>query len=234
MMTVTASPPQPRRRAWSLAGALLVTGALAAGCGSAHVSGTAGGAPARPSGAGTAPGGPAATAAPVPTVSGGSVTAGNAACVGWPASAPVESLPASFVPVSAERCVNGAQTISGKGLWATATLQRSDSPLGNLLSALRRPAQTSSPGTFCPALAVIPPQVVLISATGQKLIPRLPLSGCGQTQSQVLVALSALRWYPLSVRMISQIQAPAASTTAAPVISGTPRGIQTVSGATSP
>jgi hypothetical protein len=145
----------------------------------------------------------------------------------------VESLPATFVPVSAERCVNGAQTISGKGLWVTATLQRSDSALGNLLSALRQPAGTHTPGTFCPALAVIPPQVVLTSATGQQLIPRLPVGGCGQTQAQVLVALSALRWYPVSVRMISQIQAPAATATAAPVISGTPRGIQTVSGARS-
>ena len=52
---------------------------------------------------------------------------------------------------------------------------------------------------------MIPPQVVLIGATGQKLIPRLPVSGCGLIQSQVLVALNALRWQPVSVRLIAKI-----------------------------
>ncbi|HEY0935803.1 MAG TPA: hypothetical protein VGD91_18925, partial [Trebonia sp.] len=205
-------------------------GALAAGCGSTHVSGTSGSAAGQPSSKATVPAAPTATATPVPTVSGGSVAAGEPACVGWPSSAPTGALPASFVPVSVERCVNGAQTITGKGLWTTATLQRSDGDLTALLSALRQPAGTRKPGTVCPALAVIPPQVVLISATGQKLIPRLPASGCGLTQSRVLVALGTLRWYPLSVRMITQIQG-ASAVPAAPTVSGTPRSIQTVSGA---
>jgi len=66
---------------------------------------------------------------------------------------------------------------------------------------------------------------VLISATGQKLIPRLPASGCGLVQSQVLVALNALRWQPVSVRLIAKI--PGAT---APTLPGTaPRSIQTVS-----
>ena len=127
------------------------------------------------------------------------------ACVGWPADATSAALPVSFVPVSVERCVNSAQTIPGKGLWTTATLQRSTGDLTGLIDALRQPSATRRPGTMCPALAVIPPQVVLISATGQKLIPRLPTDGCGITDSQVLVALDALRWQPVSVRLIAQI-----------------------------
>jgi len=122
--------------------------------------------------------------------------------------------------------VNGAQTIPGKGLWTTATLQRSDSGLAGLVSALRQPPATARPGTMCPAVAVIPPQVVLIAADGQKLIPRLPASGCGLTRSQVLLALNALRWQPVSVRLIAKIPGPTA-----PTVSGSaPHSIQTVSG----
>jgi hypothetical protein len=122
--------------------------------------------------------------------------------------------------------VNGAQTIPGKGLWTTATLQRSDSDLTELVSALRRPPATRPPGTVCPALAVIPPQVVLISANGQKLIPRLPASGCGLIQSQVLEALNALRWQPVSVRLIAKIP----GATAPKVLGTVPHSIRTVSG----
>jgi hypothetical protein len=212
------------RRAGTVAVPLLAAGALAAGCGSAH-SGVA-----SPPGHPTAPAAPTASATPVPTVSGGQVTPGQSACVGWPTGATSASLPVSFVPVSVERCVNGAQTIPGKGLWTTATLQRADSGLAGLVNVLRQPPATRRPGTVCPAVAVIPPQVVLISADGHKLIPLLPASGCGLTQSQVLLALNALRWQPVSVRLIAKIPgvtAPAPT----PTISGTaPHSIQTVNG----
>jgi hypothetical protein len=197
---------------------LLVAGALAAGCASAQT-GAAGG-------HATAPAGPTASATPVPTVSGGKAGPGEPACVGWPSGATSTSLPVSFVPVSVERCVNGVQTIPGKGLWTTATLQRSDSDLTGLINALRQPPATHRPGSVCPALAVVPPEVLLIGANGQKLIPRLPATGCGVTQSQVLVALNTLRWQPVSVRLIAKIPGPAAAT----VSGGPPHSTQTVSG----
>jgi hypothetical protein len=233
MSTPIPSITGPARRARAAAGALLAAGALAAGCGTASVSGTSAGTGARVQASGstaagstagsTAPGGsatsgptsaPTATAAPsspatpAPTVSGGTVAAGQVACVGWPASAPTASLPVSFVPVKVERCVNGAETIPGKGLWKTATLERADGDLAALVSALRQPSTGHKPGTVCPALAEIPPAVVLISGTGQLLIPRLPASGCGITSSQVLLALETLHWQPVSVRLVSQISAP--------------------------
>jgi hypothetical protein len=189
------------RRPWALAVSLLAAGALAAGCGATQSSTPAGGSPRHATGPAT----PSTSATPVPTVSGGPVPAGTVACVGWPTGATSAALPVSFVPVSVERCVNSAQTIPGKGLWTTATLQRSTGDLSGLINALRRPAVTHRPGTMCPALAVIPPQVVLISASGQKLIPRLPTNGCGITDSQVLMALDALRWQPVSVRLIAPI-----------------------------
>jgi hypothetical protein len=155
----------------------------------------------------------------VPTVSGGPVTPGKPECAGWPASAPTVNLPVSFVPVAVERCLNGTQTIPGKGLWQTASLQRADSGLDALVSALHQPSGTHKPGTACPMLAIIPPQVLLISATGQELIPRLPVSGCGLIQSRVLAALGTLPWRLVSVRLIAPI--PAASSTGTASSGGT-------------
>ncbi len=138
------------------------------------------------------------------------MTTGEPACTGWPASAPTGTLPDSFVPVAVERCVTGAQTIPGKGLWRTASLQRADSGLAGLISALHQPPGTHKPGTECPQLAMIPPAIVLISASGQELIPRLPVSGCGLIQSQVLAALGTLPWRLVSVRLIAPLH-PASS-----------------------
>ena len=217
------------RRALAVALPLLAAGALTAGCASAHGGGTAGAPPAHAtapaassssssaaaatpvpaasssSSSSSSSSAAAAAATPVPTVSGGQVVAGEPACVGWPTGAVSVSLPVSFVPVSVERCVNGVQTIPGKGLWTTATLQRADAGLTTLIDALRQPAAPRQPGTVCPALAVIPPQVVPIGANGQKLIPRLPATGCGLIQSRVLAALDGLDWQPVSVRLIAKI-----------------------------
>ena len=102
-----------------------MAGALAAGCGTAHTGAASDGAP----GHATVPAAPSASATPVPTVSGGRFAAGGVACVGWPTGATSAALPVSFVPVSVERCVNGAETVPGKGLWTTATLQRADAGL---------------------------------------------------------------------------------------------------------
>jgi hypothetical protein len=224
----------PRARAVTVA--LLAAGALAAGalagCGTVQAgspsgaaaptaSSTASAASSASSGS-AASGGPAAptapaasaSAAPVQTVSGGPVTPGEPACAGWPSGPQTGAVPASFVPVAVERCVNGAQTIPGKGLWLTATLQRADSGLAALVSALHQPPGTRRPGIACPQIAVIAQAIVLISATGQELIPRLPVSGCGLVQSKVLAALKTLPWRVVSVRLISPIPGASASATA--------------------
>ena len=244
-ITRAGRPGLTGRRPWGLALPLLVAGALAAGCGSASYSAPAAGGPVAsgtaaggtPTGGtaagGTAAGGAVHGSAPatpiVPTVSGGPVAPGGTACVGWPAGTGSASLPASFVPVSAERCVNGATTIPGKGLWTTATLQRSTSDLSGLVNALREPSATRKPGTICPALAVIPPQVVLTDGAGEKLIPRIPVGDCGLPAAQVLTALDSLRWQQVSVRLIAEISGGASPT--APSVSGTaPHSTQTASG----
>jgi hypothetical protein len=228
MMTPITSIVRFGRQARAISVPLLFAGALAAGCGTTHVAAASGGSPSGPATSAA----PSASATSVPTVSGGSVVAGEPACAGWPASAPVATLPLSFVPASVERCVNGTQTLPGKGQWVTATLQQADAGLAGLINALRQPAAVHQPDTICPDVIMLPPQIVLVSETGQKLIPRFPVSGCGLIQSQVLVALGALHWQPVSVRLISRVPVavPAATTPTAPATPVTPGTMRPQSG----
>jgi hypothetical protein len=192
---------------------------LAAGCGTVTTPPAGGGSghgqtPASPASAasGSAGSGSAApgtvSGSPVPTTTGGPFIPGQPACAGWPANAPHGSLPASFVPVAVIRCVNSYQTIPGKGQWEVATLERADENLAPLITALRHPSGGKRPGMMCPEIAMVPPQFVLVGGGGKMLVPQLPLSGCGLVQPQVLAALSALSWQPVSVRLVSQIQTP--------------------------
>jgi hypothetical protein len=143
----------------------------------------------------------------VPTTTAGQpVVAGQPACTGWPANAPHGTLPTSFVPVAVLRCVTGDQTIAGKGEWETATLQRADKDLAALIAALHLPPVTRTPGTLCPELAMLPPQIVLVDADGKTLVPRLPVGGCGLIQGKVLSALAALPWQTVSVRLVAQVE----------------------------
>lgn len=198
---------------------LLALVTLAAGCGtvstptSAAPAGAAGSTHPSASGAATSPATntttapPApATPTPVPTTTGGTFTPGVPACTGWPGNAAREKLPASFTPVAVLRCVSAEQKIPGKGNWLTETLERADNGLGPLVTALREPSGPRKPGIMCPDLAMVPPQIALIGADGTKIIPRLPLSGCGLVETRVLGALATLSWDPVSVRMITQVK----------------------------
>jgi hypothetical protein len=201
MSTISTSLAKLTRQARPAWVPLLVASALAAGCGAVHASAS-----------GAAAGQPGASAhatasrqpTPVPTVTGGAV-AGQPACVGWPEHAMHVTTPALFVPVAAERCVTGVETITGKGQWETATLEKATSDLAPLMAALRQPRGVHTPDTFCPELAMLPPQIVLLSASGQELVPLLPVTGCGLVQSAVLSAIAALHWQPVSVRLVAPV-----------------------------
>lgn len=183
---------------------LAAVAVLAAGCGTASTPSGGGGSGNHP----TATGSPttATSSTPVPTTTGGPYTPGQPACTGWPANVAHGPLPASFVPVAAIRCVSSYQTIPGKGQWLTATLERADKDLAPLVAALRLPQGRRVPGIMCPQIAMVPPEVVLTSSNGKTIMPQLPLSGCGNVQSQVLDALSGLPWVKVSVRLVSQVQ----------------------------
>lgn len=223
-----ASLAGQRTRRAAVAVPLLAAMGLAVGCASASSGTAAGGTAAGGTAASgtpasgavhaSAPATPVTPGPPAPTVSGGPVPVGGVACASWPSNAVHAALPASFVPVSVERCVNGVQAIPGKGLWTTATLQRSTGDLSDLVSALRQHSVPRKPGIVCPAIAVIPPQVVLANAAGQTLIPQLPVGGCGLIAAAVLTELNRLHWQPVSVRLIAPV--PGATSTA-PTTPGT-------------
>ncbi|MGD0702083.1 MAG: hypothetical protein ABSA02_19630 [Trebonia sp.] len=209
MMTPIASITRFAKQTRTLSVPLLVAGALAAGCGTVHASasdpGSVGKSTAATSTAAPTTSPSPTKAAPVPTVSGGPVIAGDTACAGWPSDAPRAKLTAFFQPVAVERCVTGFQVIQGKGEWETATLEKSTDNLAALVEVLLQPSARVQPGVFCPEFAVIPPQVLLISSTGKKLIPLLPTGACGIADARVLTTLAAMTWQPISVRLISKI-----------------------------
>jgi hypothetical protein len=210
--TRTARLARPAGRARAFSVPLLAVGVLlAAGCGTVHAP-SSGGATAS-SGSSTAvasaipsvSAAPAASATPVPTVTGGPVVAGEPACAGWPAYAPHGTLTALFDAVAVERCVTGYQTGPGRAEWQTATLEKATRNLTPLLDALLQPSAARQSQIICPELAMIPPQVLLISSTGRQLIPWIPLSACSTVQSRFLSALAALTWQPVSVRLVSKV-----------------------------
>jgi hypothetical protein len=182
--------------------------ALVGGCGTAPAPGAS---RAAPSGAASgtssaaAVAGPAGKHTPVPTVSGGQVAAGEPACAGWPTGTSSRRLPALFVPVAVEQCVSGVQDVPGKGTWETATLERATTGLAPLLNALRAPGQVRSPSMICTDVLTARPELMLISGSGERVVPQIPVTGCGIVRSAVLAALATLPWQPVSVRLVEQV-----------------------------
>jgi hypothetical protein len=220
MTTPITSIASVARRIWdarAVSAALLVTGALAAGCGTAvsanandpiaSASSPAASGHGSASAAGSAaPAAPSASASPVPTVTGGpAIVIGQPSCAGWPADADRGPLTSGFTPVSVERCVTSFQQIAGKGEWETATLERSTDHLAELASALMRPSSGRQPGVMCPEFVVLPPQIVLFDSAGQKLIPRIPVGVCGGISTLVMSTLASMTWQPISVRLVAKV-----------------------------
>ena len=207
-----------KRRTWAALPAVALTSLslLAAGC-AAATSGSAGSGQATASPTGAASGsatGSSGSPGPVPTTTAsGSPASGQVACANWPASVRHGPLPVSFVPVTVLRCVTTTKLIQGKGLYLVATLERSTSGIAQLVAALRHPVTHLPAGTMCPMIAMIPPQIVLVSQDGSMLTPTFPVDGCGLIRSPVLKALNAMPWQPVSVRLYPQGPAPSATAT---------------------
>jgi hypothetical protein len=114
-------------------------------------------------------------------------------------------MPLTFVPVTALRCVTGDKEIPGRGLYFTATLERSDGDLRALTTALKQRPGHVAQGTMCPMIAIAAPQVVLIAKDGSMIRPKFPLGGCDMIASPALHALNALPWHAVSVRVYSRV-----------------------------
>jgi hypothetical protein len=226
------------RRMWATlpAVALMSVVMLAAGCAASTPAAAPGAPTVSPSGtvqggtaSGSAPGAPPAVQppGPVPTVTAtGAPGPTGSNCANWPANVPQGELPATFVPVQVLRCQLGTTTVPGKGLYASATLKRATADLQILVDALRRPSGHMLPGTICPALAMIPPQIVLIASNGAMISPRFPVDECGIIQQGVLSALNQLTWQTVSVRLLFHlpnvsVTAPTTPNASGPVSVGT-------------
>jgi hypothetical protein len=237
MITPITSIARLARQTRAVSVPLLVAGALAAGCGTVAANpggpnepvGTSSSSTSSSTSASSSASAPAPSATPVPTVTGGPVTAGDIACVGWPSNAPHGKLTAFFQPVTVERCVTGFQVIPGKGEWETATLEKSTDNLATLVAVLLQPSTRVQPGVFCPEFIIVPPQLLLINSTGKELIPRLPVGPCSSTNPRVLTTLASMSWQPVSVRLISKVAPGVAPPTlpGASIGPGSPKALRT-------
>jgi hypothetical protein len=215
------------------AGCAANTTAAAPGAPAVSQSGTGLGGTASGSASGAIPSAQPGSPGPVPTVTATATPApGEPDCANWPTSAPQGPLPATFVPVEVLRCQLGTTTVAGKGVYVSATLERATGDLQILVDALRRPSGHMLPGTICPALAMIPPQLVLIASNGATISPRFPVNECGIIQQEVLSALNELPWHAVSVRLLNPLPdisvtapAPNASGPLSGGTSGTEKGI---------
>jgi hypothetical protein len=116
---------------------------------------------------------------------------GSAHC---PISLPEGSVPAGFATAWVLRCSEAVRPVSGNGRWWFDVEERTDSGLGPLLAALRRPDEAMPPGTVCSGIGVGETPVALVDAAGRVVHPRMPRNSCGHPQQQVLDALAALRF----------------------------------------
>lgn len=129
-------------------------------------------------------------------------------CTGWPA-APAGTLPASFAPTSALRCVTGYTAVPGKGTWLAAILEKATGNLTPLADALRAVSGHGQPGVMCPQFVMVPPAIVLTAADGTMIRPRFPVTDCGDIQHQVFTALAALKWQTVSQHLLQKAPTPA-------------------------
>lgn len=197
------------------AGCAASTTAAAPGTPAASQSGTSQGGTSTGSAPGATPSTQPGSPAPVPTIiATGTPTPGESDCANWPSGVPAAPLPVAFAPVEVLRCQLGTTTVPGKGTYISATLQRATKDLAVLVAALRRPSGHMLPGTICPDLALLAPQIVLIDGSGAKISPRFPVTECGVIQQGVLAALNELPWQTVSVRLFSQLPDVGVSATA--------------------
>ena len=116
-----------------------------------------------------------ASATPVPTVSGGPVARGRGRLRGL-AVGRADREPAGVLRPGE----GGAVRERGAGHPGQGPVGDRDAAAKPTAASPRWSARCAGPpgrqrpGTVCPALATIPPQIVLISATGQKLMPAAP------------------------------------------------------------
>lgn len=120
-------------------------------------------------------------------------------------------LPSDFTPVIAYLCSEQQRPYPDDGVWVVLVGQRLDGDLGPLRSALLLPdtAEPSAPPGVteaCAASLVIRPTLVVVSASGQRLLPRGPVDWCGDQLVEVDDAIDGLRHVTVQTTKVRQVQ----------------------------
>lgn len=188
-----------------------VAGVLLAGCA----------APGVPVGPGQMPSGTTRPTVAPPTgglpAASGAITAAGSQCGGpFDVRRQPQTLPSTFQVAAVYECQAQVEAIPGQGRWVVAVERKATRGLSTVVSDLRQPDASVRGTVVCAAVAVITPDVLVESTTGQLIAPRLPIDVCAQPQQQVLTALRALSWTTVSSRPVRQVE------TQAEVVSGCP------------
>jgi len=104
-------------------------------------------------------------------------------------------IPDGFAVSWVLRCPIAPEQLTARA--AGTVPERADTPATELLATLRRPSDPRT-SRACPAMAVVPPYVVLVGADGRGLAPRLPTDGCGLPRHEALDLLDALPYRAVS------------------------------------
>lgn len=162
----------------------------------------------------------------------------TAAALGSPCTAeratPLESprpnngprLPAGFVPVAAYLCFEQQRPYKGDGAWVVLVGQQLVGDLQPLRDALLEPDKPAPPSKqgvvyACAASLVIAPALIVVSSTGQALLPRAPVDYCEDQLPDLWDAIAQLRHVTVQVVKLRQVQTQAeAAATASAVALG--------------
>jgi hypothetical protein len=112
-----------------------------------------------------------------------------------------QSIPAGFQAIAVVRCIPTGAVGPAQGGFANARKEVAVTGLGPLVAALREPsARHVHPGlgVGCPVPALSGVRLMLVSASGAVIYPRIPITSCGVPIQPVTASLGALHWIELS------------------------------------
>jgi hypothetical protein len=124
-----------------------------------------------------------------------------------PAAVPTERapIPEGFATTSVVRCREEIRDLPGKGKWAVAIVERTDTPATELVAELRKPSDPRSDGP-CTMELRVPPYFLLVDSSGRAILPSVPNDSCGQPRIDATKPLERLDFHIVSETPRTQVQ----------------------------
>ncbi len=117
-------------------------------------------------------------------------------------------LPEDFEAQELVRCTLETREYAGEGLWSVVVERRASAGLQPLVSALRAPSDTSTPG-FCDDVGHSVPWMALRGSAGTWTHPAVPATACRAPQPGYALALDGVALTEVAVTRVAQVQTPA-------------------------